>query len=110
MCEWVKRSPQETIVIEGLRRKTDIELLSKVATETGRTWAFLYVDVPFETRFERFKGREGTATLEEFRALDEQECEQELPLIKETAHLILDNTSLPPQEVIAKAIEYIEKK
>lgn len=109
MCEWVKRSTAETIVVEGLRRKTDIELLSKVAAATSREWLFLFIDVPFETRFERFKSREGTATLEEFKALDEQECEQELPLIKPDAHLILENTSAPSTDVIAKAIAFIEK-
>lgn len=108
MCEWVKRSPQETIVIEGLRRKTDIELLSAVAQETGRTWSFIFVDVPFETRFERFKGREGIATLEEFKALDEQECEQELPLIKSDAHLVLDNSTRLPEDAIAEAIAFLE--
>ncbi len=109
MCEWVKGSSASTIVVEGLRRKTDIELLAKVAEETGRAWTFLYVDVPFETRFERFRSREGTATLEEFTTLDEQECEQELPLIKENAHLVLDNASRTSKEVIAQAIAFIER-
>ncbi len=108
MCEWVKRSKAETIVVEGLRRKTDIELLAKVAKETNRTWTFVYVDVPFETRFERFRSREGKATLAEFTALDEQECELELPLIKNDAHLILDNASLSPQDVTAMALRFIE--
>lgn len=110
MSEWVKRSSADTIVIEGLRRKTDIELLAKVAEATNRTWTFFFIDVPFETRFERFKSREGNASLEEFKELDEQECEQELPLIKPDSHLILENTSALPADVIAKAIAFIEKR
>lgn len=110
MSEWVKQSKAEAIVVEGLRRKTDIELLAKAAEATGREWLLLFIDAPFETRFERFKSREGNATLEEFKELDEQECEQELPLIKPDAHLILENASAPPGEVIARAITFIEKE
>lgn len=109
MSTWVEKSTAETIVVEGLRRKTDIRLLSQAAQKSGRAWIFIFVDAPFPVRFSRFNGREGTISEEAFKALDEQECEAELPLIKKDAHLLLNSSLHTPTELVHEAIAYIQK-
>ncbi len=97
LCEWVTHSTAETIVIEGIRREVDTVLLKAVAEETGRDWNLIYIDVPKDIRFERLAARfkeEGKTPLsrEAFDALDIQECELELPRVKERADAVFDNS------------------
>lgn len=115
MCEWVKTSKNDVIVVEGLRRMTDIESLARVAAETGRTWSFFYIDATYEERFARYTKRlvdEGkeAPTEEVFNALENQECENELPQLKERAHAVIDNTDLSQEEVKTKALSVLENR
>lgn len=110
MCTWVHASNAETIIIEGIRREADVAHLARAAKDTGRTWTFLYIDVPFEIRFERYKAREGETSREMFAALDAQEAEAELPLLKAHADYILEHANMGPDAQAAEAIAFIEKR
>lgn len=113
MCEWVKGAQNPIIVVEGIRRTADIELLEKTARETGRTWHLFFTDAPYETRFIRINTRrqdEGLTPFspEEFAAIENQECEIELPLIKKRAHVVLDNETLSSFESAKSALDHIQ--
>ena len=113
MCEWVKKNPTDTIVIEGIRRIVDCDLLSEVARSTGRTWTLLYIEVPYEERFRRINARlmqEGMLPLtpEIFHQLDTQECESELPTLQNRAQHILTNDQ-PAQDTTKRALTLLQK-
>jgi dephospho-CoA kinase len=115
MCEWVRKNPAETIIIEGIRRKTDIDLLEKIAEETNRSWIFLYIDVSSAVRFARMNKRlqsEGKSPIsqESFDALEHDECEIELPLIKPRAHAVLENETRSSEATAGEAIAFIERQ
>lgn len=113
MCEWVKNVQNPVIVVEGIRRIADIELLEKTSKETGRTWHLFFTDVSYETRFTRINARRQEERLtpfsrEEFAAIENQECEIELPLIKKRAHVVLDNETLSREESIEHVLTHIK--
>ena len=109
MNNWIRKQPNEVVVIEGMRRLVDITLLEAVAKETNRDWVFLFVDAPTEIRFERYNERlvhDGHAPIsnDEFYSLDSHEAEAELPLIRAKALHILHNSNKTLDELLAEAL------
>jgi len=94
------------IVIEGNRRMVDMVFLETLSRERAEELTLMYVDADPAVRFARMNTRlmdEGRHPLTEkiFQTLEEDECEKELPLvrdyIKERGTLI-DNTGLTREQ------------
>jgi dephospho-CoA kinase len=110
MRERVVRSDAPLIVVEGNRRMVDMRFLNSVAQETARDLVLLYIDAAPDIRFVRINERlrgEGSAPLsrEAFDALENDECEEELPLV--LAHIrergtVIDNSSITFEELLKK--------
>lgn len=107
MRELVLKETADIIVIEGNRRMGDMRLLESLNEETGRTLILLYIDAEPEVRFARMNTRlvsEGQSplTIDEFNALENDECEEELPLVQKFIKergTIIDNTSITREEL-----------
>lgn len=111
MCEWVTNVKNPVIVVEGIRRIADIELLEATARETGRAWHLFFIDAPYDTRFSRINARRASENLapltaDAFQALEQQECEIELPEIKRRSHRVFDNVNKSPSEVTVHILEH----
>lgn len=110
MRERVLRETADVIVIEGNRRMGDMRLLESLKEETGRALILLYIDAEPTVRFERMNARlasEGKppATTEEFNALENDECEEELPLVRDFIKergIIIDNTNISREELFSQ--------
>ncbi len=107
MHERVLKETADVIVIEGNRRMGDMRLLESLKAETSRALILLYIDAEPTVRFTRMNSRlesEGKplATTEEFDALENDECEEELPLVRDFIKergMIIDNTNISREEL-----------
>ncbi|OGI22426.1 MAG: hypothetical protein A2808_02905 [Candidatus Moranbacteria bacterium RIFCSPHIGHO2_01_FULL_55_24] len=101
--------PADTLlVIDGIRRESDLLPFR----EQGEIM-LIYIDAPLETRFERIQKRmqnedEAEKTLEEFKGDHELETEIQVPLLREKATAVIDNSGTL-EELFAQVEEYLEK-
>jgi hypothetical protein len=99
------------IVIDGIRRKADVEFLCRAAEEYGREWQLLYVHAHRDLRFQRMNKRRianGVPPLsyDAFDALDMQECECQLPELERMANITVNNLGdLSPDGLLEKALD-----
>lgn len=72
------------VVVEGNRRLTDLRALADMALQRKTKLHLLYVEASPVCRYKRYRQREGASlTYGEFLKLDEDECEQELPAVRD---------------------------
>ena len=81
----------EIVLIDGVRRITDIETLMKVPE-----FKLVYIETDIEKRYERIKVRgenpdDGTKSFEEFVAANSNESELQIKELKNYANVIVDN-------------------
>jgi dephospho-CoA kinase len=113
----VEESPEKVVVIEGNRRMGDMYTLSRLSEKTGRTLTLLYIDASQEVRFERINTRlakEGNTklSLEAFTRLENDECEEELPLVCEYIKkhgLIISNSTITEEMLGAQIDTLLER-
>ena len=87
----VKADQNEIVVIDGVRRMSDIEYLKKLPG-----FHLIYIDTEMEKRYERLiKRGENTddagKTLEEFKIDNEREAEKRIKDLKADASFLIDN-------------------
>ncbi len=87
----VKKDSNEIIIIDGVRRKQDVEELRKL-----KEFRLIYLEADLEKRFERIKNRgensdDDNKTLEEFKKDHLREAEQEIKKLKAEADFVIDN-------------------
>lgn len=87
----VEADPAEIVVIDGVRRMSDIEYLKKLPG-----FCLVYIDTEMEKRFERLTHRgentdDATKTLEEFKVDNEREAERKIKDLKTDADFVVDN-------------------
>lgn len=80
----------EHLIIEGNRRKVDIETLKDVADRRNEKLIFIFIDASIETRFKRYNGRlesEGKPPIswEAFASLESNPAEDEVNDLREYA-------------------------
>lgn len=78
------------LVIEGNRRKIDLETLRDVADRRNEKLVFVFVDAPIKTRFERYNGRleqqgKQAVTWEDFEELESSPAENEVDDLRQYA-------------------------
>lgn len=108
MHDRVQRIDADMIVIEGNRRMVDMRFLNALAKETGRTLILLYIDADTDIRFNRMNARlakedRPAASREAFELLENDECEEELPLVLEHIKengVIIDNSTITFEELL----------
>lgn len=111
MREALRPVAHELIVIEGNRRMVDLMFGEDFAAEADRELSLVYVDADTGTRRARMNVRllgQGAPTLTEdqFGALEADECENELPLVRaylEHRGTVIDTTNTPPETLCALA-------
>lgn len=89
--EDIKRTAGEFIVVDGVRRLSDILLLKQEPN-----FYLLYVDAPLELRYERIVKRaqnadDQTKTIEEFRQDHEREAEISIKALQSQANGVVEN-------------------
>ena len=87
----VQTDESEVVVIDGVRRMSDIEYLKKLPG-----FRLIYMDAEMETRYERLTKRgENTddinKTFEEFKIDSEREAERRIKDLKQDANFVIDN-------------------
>lgn len=90
--EDIERTDGDFIVVDGVRRLSDILLLKQEPN-----FYLLYVDAPMELRYERIVKRaqnadDQTKTLEEFREDNEREAEVSIKALQSQANGVVENT------------------
>lgn len=83
----VQELPYATIVIEGNRRLTDVDMLKRIALHKKEKLVLLFIDAPKEARFERYNHRlvqsgEQPITKKEFEELEKNGAEDEIDDLK----------------------------
>ncbi|PIR93310.1 hypothetical protein COT99_01520 [Candidatus Falkowbacteria bacterium CG10_big_fil_rev_8_21_14_0_10_43_10] len=91
IAEDVKKDSNKIIVINGVRRLTDIEYLKQLPE-----FALVYVTADLEKRYARIAGRnenkdDRNKTLEQFKLDNEAEAEQQIPEVAKIAKYKIDN-------------------
>jgi len=95
LCKVIRRDvsndKNELIVIDGVRRKQDVEELKNL-----KEFKLIYLEADLEKRFKRIKNRGENSddkgkTLEEFRKDHLREAEQEIKKLKDEADFIVGN-------------------
>jgi len=86
-----KEAAERIVVIDGVRRPTDIEILGK-----NPEFSLVYVEADFMIRYERIKGRgqnadDATKTIEAFKADHLLETEVTIPALRSEADHIINN-------------------
>jgi len=86
-----KGASERIVVIDGVRRPTDIEILGK-----NPEFTLIYVEADFMIRYERIRGRgqnadDATKTIEEFKADHLLETEVTIPALRSDADHIINN-------------------
>jgi dephospho-CoA kinase len=87
----VAKDETEVIIIDGVRRKQDVEELKNL-----KEFKLIYLEADLEKRFERIKNRGENSddkgkTLEEFQKDHKREAEQEIKKLRDEADFIVDN-------------------
>lgn len=87
----VENAKDKIIVIDGVRRQSDIVHLKKIPG-----FQLIYVDADEKLRYERLKQREenkgdATKTFEQFQKEDQAETENQIRSLKDIADKIIDN-------------------
>lgn len=90
--EDIQRTEGDFIVVDGVRRLSDILLLKQEPN-----FYLLYVDAPMELRYERIVKRaqnadDQTKTIEEFRQDHEREAEVSIKALQSQANGVVENT------------------
>jgi len=85
------KDEHEIVVVDGVRRMTDIEYLSQVPY-----FKLIYVDSDIQTRYERVTKRsenpnDSKKTFEEFKQDNEDESELQIRDLKSYANYVIDN-------------------
>lgn len=106
--ERIKKSEAPFIVVDGVRRFSDILLLAKEPH-----FKLLFLDAPIELRYERLtKRRENTddeaKTLEEFQRDHERETEVSIDSLRQQASSIIDNDG--DKELLKKRVDEMIQK
>lgn len=91
MYEEVVHDPRELIVIDGVRRQSDIVFL-----KTLPEFKLVYVEASMENRYKRITTRgentdDSKKTFEEFKQAHENEAETQIRDLKTVANLVVDN-------------------
>lgn len=103
----------EHLMIEGNRRKVDIEALKDVADRRHEKLIFIFIDASLETRFERYNNRlaredKSPITFSEFEKLEANPAEDE---IEDLRHYAKENgIYIDTDEYGIKAMEEIIKE
>lgn len=87
----VDADENEIIVIDGVRRMSDIEYLKKLPG-----FKLIYIDTEMEKRYERLTKRgenvdDASKTLAEFKIDNEREAERKIKDLKQDASFVVDN-------------------
>jgi dephospho-CoA kinase len=90
--EKMKNSPAEIVIFDGIRWKTDVEMLRMFENNI-----LIYITAPLETRFERTKLRkekmdESMTSMEQFVEEESIATEVEIPVIAKEADVVIDNS------------------
>ncbi|MEP7162393.1 MAG: AAA family ATPase [Candidatus Moraniibacteriota bacterium] len=106
--ERIKGSDAPFIVVDGVRRFSDILLLQKEPH-----FKLLFIDAPMELRYERLTKRhqnadDETKTLEEFRQDHERETEISINSLKQQSNFVIDNDG--DLELLKKRVDEIIQK
>ena len=87
----IAESSSEIIVVDGVRYKTEAELVLSFSENI-----LLFVDAPVEERYERAVARgtrgEADISLEEFKSSEERDTEKNLDEIRDMADEVIENT------------------
>jgi len=91
ICKDVKADDNNLIVIDGVRRKADIEFLKKLSG-----FKLVYMEADMQTRYERIIKRgenldDNNKTLKEFEKDHQREAELQIKDLKNKADIIIDN-------------------
>ena len=89
--EDIKGGNEELVVIDGIRRKADIELLNQLSG-----FKFIYVEAGMKKRYERITSRgenvdDNSKTYEDFHKDHEREAELQIKGLKNDVDFIIDN-------------------
>lgn len=103
-----KQLPEAHLVIEGNRRKVDIETLKAVAMARQENWLFIFVDASPDTRFLRYNERlirQGKPTIDRaaFDVLEQNPAEDEVNDLRTFAKshgLYIDTDALNIEETL----------
>lgn len=98
----------EIVVIDGVRRMSDIEYLKKLPG-----FRLIYIETEMEKRYERLIKRgentdDANKTLDEFKADNEREAEKRIKDLKQDASFVIDNNGT--FEDLYKQIDVIIKE
>jgi len=112
MLQDCEESPKRYVVIEGIRRPSDVEL---IVERYGAMYTLVWMEADAAVRYERMRKRtekagESAMSWEEFQRREEAEPERQLDVIKAAAHYHVDNNgtlaaTLEQLEAIALAID-----
>jgi len=87
----VEDSGADFVVIDGVRRETDIAYLKEIPG--FQLW---YITAPLELRYERITGRrenadDATKTFEDFKEDNARESEQQISALQQVADVVIEN-------------------
>jgi dephospho-CoA kinase len=91
ISEDIKRDDSEVVIVDGIRRESDIEYLKKM-----KGFKLIYVEADMKIRYERIIKRGENAddnrkTFEEFKKDHQGEAELQIKGLKGIADIVLDN-------------------
>jgi dephospho-CoA kinase len=104
----VEADTAETVVIDGVRRMSDIEYLKKLPG-----FRLVYIETAMEKRYERLTHRgentdDAGKTFEEFKLDNEREAERKIKDLKADANFVVDNNG-NLEELFGQIDNIIEK-
>jgi dephospho-CoA kinase len=104
----VENDTKEIVVIDGVRRMSDISYLQKISG-----FKLIHIDAMMEKRYERITKRgensdDNTKTFEEFKSDHEREAERQVKDLKDKADFVIDNNG--SFEQLQKQIDEIINK
>lgn len=107
-----KGAEERVVVIDGVRRPMDIEILGK-----NPEFTLFYVEADFMTRYDRIKGRgqntdDATKTIEEFKADHLLETEVTIPALRSETEYIINNDGTLEEliEQVDRIMEQLQKE
>ncbi len=115
LAEKACASDAPIVIVEGIRRITDIESIEKVNEGKGNALRCMYIDASPEIRFKRYNERlkllgQKPITQDAFRILEENPAEDELSLVKEMVRergIVIDTNTLTREEVLEQVRQEI---
>ena len=105
MASKCEAAPGAHVVIDGVRRLTDIEILQATY---GDRFILVWIETSADNRYERLKARKEKAgermmSREEFDAQEQAESERQLDVVRAACRTVIDNDGAP--EALQKQID-----